>query len=71
MGTTTTTTILRPFFWDHPGEPVTEENFWTLWCKGRITEADTPTIQLGTSPSGNGWIIYGKFNADFFLRNEG
>jgi len=20
--TTTTTSILRPFFWDHPGEPV-------------------------------------------------
>jgi len=27
-----TTTVLRPFFWDHPGEPVPEENFWTLWC---------------------------------------
>jgi len=36
-----TTTILRPFFQDHPGEPVPEENFWTLWCKGRLTEADT------------------------------
>ena len=34
-----------------PGPPgsavVSEENFWTLWCKGRLTEADTPTIQLG------------------------
>jgi len=19
-----------PFFWDHPGEPTPEENFWTL-----------------------------------------
>ena len=28
-------------FRDHPGEPVPEENFWTLWCKGRLTEADT------------------------------
>ena len=37
---------------DHPGEPVPEENFWTLWCKGRSTEADTPTIQLGDTPSG-------------------
>jgi len=37
----TTTTILQPFFWDHPGELVPEENFWTLWCKGRLTEADT------------------------------
>jgi len=26
------------FFPDHPGEPVPEENFWTLWCKGRLTE---------------------------------
>jgi len=38
---TTTTTVLRPFFRDHPIEPVPEENFWTLWCKGRLTEADT------------------------------
>jgi len=39
-------------FQDHPGEPVPEENFWTLWCKGRLTEADTLTIRLGTIPSG-------------------
>jgi len=51
-GTTTTTyNILRPFFRDHPGEPVPEENFWTLWCKGRLTEADTRTIRLGATPS--------------------
>jgi len=49
---THTTTILRPFFQDHPGEPVPEENFWTLWCKRRLTEADTPTIRLGTTPYG-------------------
>ena len=48
----TFTTVLRPFFQDHPGEPVPEENFWTLWCKGRLTEADTPTIRLGATPSG-------------------
>ena len=47
-----TTTVLRPFFRDHPGEPVPEENFWTLWCKGRLTEADTQTIRLGATPSG-------------------
>ena len=47
-----TTTVLRPFFRDHPGEPVPEENFWTLWCKGRLTEADTLTIRLGATPSG-------------------
>jgi len=28
-------------FPDHLGEPVPEENFWTLWCKGRLSEADT------------------------------
>jgi len=49
--TQTHTTVLRPFFRDHPGEPVPEENFWTLWCKGRSTEADTLTIQLGATPS--------------------
>ena len=49
--TTTTTTVLRPFFPDHPGELVPEENFWTSWCKERLTEADTLTIQLGATPS--------------------
>jgi len=49
---THTTTVLRPFFRDYPGEPVPGENFWTLWCKGRLTEADTQTIQLGATPSG-------------------
>jgi len=39
-------------FRDHPGEPVPEENFWTLWCKGRFTEADTLTIGLGATLSG-------------------
>jgi len=34
----THTTILWPFFRDHPGELVPEENFWTLRCKGRLTE---------------------------------
>jgi len=29
------------FFRDHPGEPVPEENFWTLWCKGRLTDRQT------------------------------
>jgi len=48
----THTTVLRPFFRDHPGEPMPEENFWTLQCKGRLTEADTLTIWLGTTPSG-------------------
>jgi len=39
------------FIRDHPGEPVPEENFWTLWCKGRLTEANTQTIRLGATPS--------------------
>jgi len=47
----TTATILRSFFWDHPGEPVPQENLWTLCCKRRLTEADTPTIRLGATPS--------------------
>ena len=51
VSTTTTRTVLWPFFQEHPGELVPEENFWTLWCKGRLTEADT-TIQLGATPSG-------------------
>ena len=45
----------QPFyglFRDHPGEPVPEENFWALWCKGRLTEADTLTIRLRATPSG-------------------
>ena len=29
-----------------------KRNFWTLWRKGRLTEADTLTIRLGTIPSG-------------------
>jgi len=49
---TTTTTALQPLFRDHPGETVPEENFWTLWCKGKLTEADTPTIRLGATVSG-------------------
>jgi len=48
----TTTTVLQPFFRHHPGESVPEENFWTLWCKGRLTEADTRTIRLSATPSG-------------------
>jgi len=46
-----TTTVLRPFFREYPGEPAPEENFWNLWCKGRLTEADTLTIRVGATPS--------------------
>jgi len=34
-----------------PGELLPEENFWTLWCKGRLTQADTQTIRLGATSS--------------------
>jgi len=45
-------TTPQPFYGqDHPGEPVPEENFWTLWRMGRLTEADTPTIRLGATAS--------------------
>jgi len=50
--TITTPQSFYGFFQDHPGAPVPEENFWTLWCMGRLTEADTPTIWLGATPSG-------------------
>jgi len=39
-------------FRDQPGELVPEENFWTLWCNGTLTEADALTIRLGATPSG-------------------
>jgi len=29
-------TTPQPFLWDHPDEPVPEDNFRTLWCKGEI-----------------------------------
>ena len=45
-----TTTVLRPFVRNHLDELVPEKNFWTLWCKGRLTEADTLTIRLGATP---------------------
>jgi len=43
---------LRPFIRDHQGEPVPDENFWTLWRKGRLTEADTLIIRPGATQSG-------------------
>ena len=38
------------FFPEPPG--VRGKGNWTLWCKGKLTEADTPTIRLGATPSG-------------------
>jgi len=33
LTTTTTTTVYGPFFQDHPGELVPEENFWTYGAR--------------------------------------
>jgi len=38
-------------------------NFWTLWCKGKLTEADTPTIRLGATPS---WLVPTSAMPHFF-----
>jgi len=50
--TTTPQPFCGPFSGTSPGEPMPEENFWTLWCKGRLTEADILTIRLGATTSG-------------------
>jgi len=47
-----TTTVLRPFFRDHPGWASTGRELLDLCCKGRLTEADILTIRMGTIPSG-------------------
>ena len=39
-----TTTILRPFFRDHTGELVPEENFWPLWCKVWCLRTDSTAL---------------------------
>jgi len=68
--TQTITTVLWPFFWDHPGEPEPEENFWTLWCKGRLTVADTPTIRLGATPSGLTTVTSATSTIPDFFRGQ-
>ena len=35
-----------------PGWAGARRKFWTLWCKERLTKADTPTIRLDATPSG-------------------
>ena len=46
----TTTTPPQPFYgpfsWTTRVSRCQKRNFWTLWCKGRLTEADTETIGL-------------------------
>jgi len=53
---TYTTTPPQPFYGPFSGTTQVsrcqKRNLWNLWCKRRSTEADTPTIRLGTTPSG-------------------
>ena len=46
---------------------VPEEIFWTLWCKGRLTEADTPAIRLGATPSGLSSAHYHHVTAKYLM----
>ena len=69
---TTHTTVLRPFFQEHPGELVPEENFWTLW-QGKINRGKNtdhpaghqsirtnqcPPPPSSQSPSFTGWMPF-------------
>jgi len=49
------TTTPQPFYGAFSGTTRVSQcqkgNFWTLWWKRRLTEADTPTIRLGATPS--------------------
>jgi len=50
------TTTPQPFYGPFSGTMQVswrqKRKVWTLWCKGRLTEADTLTIRLGATPSG-------------------
>jgi len=57
------------------GEPVPKENFWTLWCKGRLTEADIltgyhsiRTNQCLSPPAENSesWYTYKELQGESF-----
>jgi len=48
--TENTTTTLQSFYGPFSGT-TRVSNFWTLWSKGRLTEADTASIWLGATPS--------------------
>ena len=50
--TTTTTTILPPFSGTIRASLCQKRHFWTLWCKGRLTQAYIRTVRLGATPSG-------------------
>jgi len=56
LGAHFTTTTPQPFYGPFSGTTrvsrCQKRNFWTLWCKGKLTEADTLTIRLVATPSG-------------------
>jgi len=64
----THTTVLQPFFRDHPGEWVPEKYLWTLWCKGRGRgrHTDHPTghhsVQTNPCPPPPSLIKMNKFS---------
>jgi len=44
-------TVLWPCFWDYLGEPVPEEIFSTLWCKGRYhRQTHRQYLELSSDP---------------------
>jgi len=47
-----------------------KRNFWTLWCKGRLTEADTPTIRLGATATPSGLTSTHLNNPPIFYRPD-
>jgi len=51
-GSTEHTIVLRPFFRNYLGKMMPEEIRLNFMVQGKITLADTPTIRLGTTPSG-------------------
>jgi len=44
-------TVLWPFFWDHPGEPVPEKNL-DFMVQGKINRGRHKTIRIGAALSG-------------------
>ena len=44
--------LFMALFLGPPGWAGARRELWTLWCKGRLTQADTQTIWLGATPCG-------------------
>jgi len=47
-----TTTVLRPFFWDHPGEPMPEEKLLDFMVQGKINRGRHTDHPAGRHSSG-------------------